>query len=114
MYPQGSLAKPGTVDSLIARINALRPDSTRQWGRMTPHQMLCHVADAFDAVMGDRPMKAVDNFMRRNVVKFIALHTPLPWPKGVPPGKEVDAEVGGTKPGDFEQDRQRAPTLFRR
>ena len=114
MYPQGSLAVPGTVDALEARLKQVRPDSPRGWGRMTPQQMLCHLADSFDVVTGDRPAKAVDTFVMRTVGKIVALRTPLPWPKGVPTGEAVDAEKGGTKPGDFERDRARTIALLRR
>lgn len=114
MYPQGSLAVPGTLESLIARLQAVRPDSPRQWGRMTPAQMLCHLSDAFLTVSGDRPVaKSAETFFSRTVIKYIAIHSPLPWPKGVPTMREVDAEKDGTKPGDFERDRQQAIELLR-
>jgi hypothetical protein len=107
MYPQGSLAVSGTLESLVARLQSVRPDSPRQWGRMTPSQMLCHLSDSFLTVSGDRPVaKSAETFFSRTVIKFIAIHSPLPWPKGVPTMREVDAEKDGTKPGDFERDRQ--------
>lgn len=114
MYPQGSLSNLGTLDTVIARLNAVRPDSPRQWGKMTPSQMLCHLSDALLVVMGDRPAGSAESALNRTVIKFIALHTPLPWLKDTPTGKEVDALRDGTKPDDFEQDRQRVIALLRR
>lgn len=114
MYPKGYLTDPGMVDTLVRRLESIRPDSRRLWGRMSPQQMLCHIADSFDVVTGDRPAKAVDTLVNRTLIKWIALHAPLPWPKGVPTGRAVDAEFDGTKPGDFEADRERAIRLLRR
>jgi len=114
MYPRASLANPGVLDSLLERTNTLTPASTRQWGRMTPHQAICHLSDSLLVVMGERPTDSRETLLSRTVIKFIALHSPLPWPKGVPTGKAVDAEADGTKPGDFEADRQRLLALLRR
>ena len=109
-----SLADAGAVDALVARLNALAPDSPRQWGRMTVRQMLCHISDSFEIVTGDRPVaKPVDNFLTRTVVKYIGLHTSLPWMKGAPTMQECDAEKGGTPASDFERDRARAIGLLR-
>jgi hypothetical protein len=34
--------------------------SQRQWGTMTPNEMLCHLADALRGPLGDRPMTEND------------------------------------------------------
>jgi len=44
-------------ESLVQRIQALEPDSARQWGKMSPAQMLCHCSRALETATGDRPMK---------------------------------------------------------
>lgn len=43
--------------ALLARLHAVRPDSPRQWGKMSPAQMLSHCAQALETGTGDRPMK---------------------------------------------------------
>lgn len=43
-------------ERLLSRIATLRPDSSREWGTMTPAQMLCHCARALETATGDRPM----------------------------------------------------------
>ena len=43
-----------------------------------------------------------------------ALHTSMPWPKGVPTRPEVDQEHGGTTPGDFARDHLAVAELLRR
>jgi hypothetical protein len=114
MYPRGSLSESGAVEALVARFGRLTPDTSRRWGRMTAHQMLCHLGDAFDAVMGDRPASTRETLLTRTVVKFVALRTPVPWPKGSPTLQELDPFVGGTQPADFERDRQRAVRALQR
>ena len=68
-----TLADPGAPDALIARIARLRPDSARQWGAMSAHATLCHLADPFRGVLGERPVSAVDIWFSRPIVKFIYL-----------------------------------------
>lgn len=109
-----SLADPGATASLVTRLNKLHPERPRAWGRMTPNEMLCHLADAFDAALGARTCAPADTWMLRNVIKYVALHTSLEWPQGRPTLPEVQQGVGGTPPADFEQDRARAIGLLRR
>lgn len=114
MRPYRSLRDPATVDELVQRLGRLSPASARQWGKMTPHQMLCHLSDSFEAVTGARPASRADTWFYRNVAKYIALHTSLPWPKGVATRPEVEQGVGGTPPVEFERDRARVVEWLRR
>ncbi|HJV21682.1 MAG TPA: hypothetical protein VJ570_03245 [Holophagaceae bacterium] len=101
-----TLADPATHARLVQRLQALRPDSPRRWGTLTAHEMLCHVADAADAVLDqEAPRPAVG---ARPLVKWIALRSGLPWPKGFRAPARIDQRKGGTPPGDFEADRLRA------
>jgi hypothetical protein len=72
---------------------------------MTPHEMLCHLADSFAAVTGGRHASSAETWISRNVLRWIALHTSLPWPQGVPTRPEVNPKLQGTKPVEFERDR---------
>ena len=81
---------------------------------MTSHEMVCHLSDSFLAVMGERQVTSKENLLSRTVVKWIALHTPVLWPHGVPTMPEVDQRIGGTKPVEFERDRQKVLDLLRR
>lgn len=76
--------------------------------------MLCHLSDSFLAVSGERPASAAETWFSRTVVKYVALHTSMPWPRGVPTRPEVDQDHGGTKPGDFARDQQTVGELLRR
>jgi uncharacterized protein DUF1569 len=109
-----SFHAPAHVDEVILRLGNVQADSARVWGTMTPHEMLCHLGDAFSAVLGDLPASSVDTWFSRSVVRWIALHTSLPWPKGVKTRPEVDPKQDGTKPVEFESDRTRTIRLLRR
>jgi hypothetical protein len=114
MRPYHSLQDPANVDELLARVARVGPASVRQWGTMTPHGMLCHLSDAFLVLLGEKRASRADTWVSRNVVKWIALHTSLPWPKGIRTRPEVDQNIGGTKPLEFEHDRARVADLIQR
>jgi CRP-like cAMP-binding protein len=75
MRPHRSLRDAANVDELMARLARLSPATPRQWGTMTPNEMLCHLADSFHSVLGDRPTSTVDTLLSRTVVKWIALRS---------------------------------------
>ena len=114
MRPHRSLDTSANVDELVRRIGRLEPATGRRWGTMTSHEMLCHLADSFSAVLGERPASSVENWMTRNVVKWIALHTTLPWPHGVPTRPEIDPKRTGTRPVEFERDRTKVVDFIHR
>jgi hypothetical protein len=109
-----SLADPGAEASLEARLAKLHDKRPRAWGKMTPHEMLCHLGDSFAGVLGERSISRVDTWWSRTVIKYAALHTNLAWPKGTPTMPEVDPTRGGTRPADFERDRERVIQVMRR
>ena len=47
-----TLEDPQLIREIKGRIDNLRADSPRQWGTMSAHQMLCHLADSKRGVMG--------------------------------------------------------------
>ena len=99
---------------ILERLSNLRPDSRRRWGRMTPHQMICHLSDSFKFTFGEKEISSICNPFTRTVVKWIALYAPMPWARGVKTRPEVDQEIGGTPPDDFEGDRRQLVTLIER
>lgn len=101
-----SITQPHVLARLIARLEALRPDTRRRWGTLTPGEMLCHLGDATNSVVIREPPAHPPS--RRPLRKWIALRSPLPWPRGVNTIPSVDPRVDGTRPGDFEADRRRA------
>jgi hypothetical protein len=108
-----SSASASELTRLRARLAALRHDSPRRWGTLTVDEMLCHVADSFRATLGERhasPLKTSP--VQAWLMKFVALRTPLPWPKGLPTRPEVDPHQAGTRPEEFEADRSAVDALL--
>jgi Protein of unknown function (DUF1569) len=109
-----TLANPNDVEALIRRLATIRTDSPRRWGRMTPHQMICHLADAMRMAFGERRTALRGDALARAVLKWAALRLPFPWPPGIRTSAEIDAERGGTQPSDFAADRAEVESLIRR
>jgi hypothetical protein len=109
-----SLEDPAVVDQLVTRLRKLHPERPRAWGKMTPHEMLCHLADSFQVGLDERQASPAETFLTRTLYKFIALRTSMAWPQGLETRPEVDPHAGGTKPEDFERDRARVIELLQR
>lgn len=86
------------------RVTRLTPQSQRRWGRMTAHQMVCHLSDGFRMASGERPPQPIHNLFTRTVGRWVALHSSLAWPQGVRTFPEAAQEIGGTKPVDWPTD----------
>jgi len=99
-----TLARHCDRAEILQRLRAVRPESARRWGRMSAHQMVCHLSDSFRVVTGQKPVSHSTGLLQRTIVKWSALYLPLPWPAGIPTRPEIDQELGGTKPVDFGQD----------
>jgi hypothetical protein len=54
-----SLFDPDVFQDTVSRIEALQPSAPRQWGRMTPSQMLEHSARALETASGKGPQKQI-------------------------------------------------------
>lgn len=109
-----TIANDLTLSALVERLHRLRPDTPRRWGTLTPGEMLCHLGDAHEGVLGRRSPRGPSRSRRpRPFLKWLALRTPIPWPKGVRTVPEVHPRIDGTRPGDFERDRERAIASLR-
>ena len=89
---------------ILRRIEALTPESERTWGRMTAHQMVCHLSDACRAALGERRVPVIGTLWERTAIRWLAIHTNLKWPQGVRTVPEADQEIGGTRPTEFARD----------
>jgi hypothetical protein len=109
-----SLAEPKVFDDIVSRLGKLHPQRPRAWGKMTPSEAICHLADAFRTALGEKQASSVETWLQRKVVKYIALRTSLEWPKNVKTRPENDQQIGGTRPVEFEADRAALVDLMRR
>lgn len=100
-----SLSDAACRQDLITRIQQLRPETPRLWGKMTAPQMICHLNDAFLGIIGEKAVSGPGGFSIWPVLKYVALYSPMKWPHGVPTMPEVDQlGGGGTPPVEFESD----------
>ena len=102
------------VDEILGRLQALSPSSKRQWGRMSVQQMVCHLSDGFLLYMGEISARPVPTLAPRKLLKWVALWVPIPWPHGFKTFPELDQELGGTPPAEFEKDVDRLLAVVQR
>jgi hypothetical protein len=89
---------------ILRRLGSISPTTQRLWGKMSAHNMVCHLSDGFRLYMGDRPAAQAPVRFPRPIVKWVALWAPLPWPHGFQTFPELDQEGGGTRPAEFASD----------
>jgi hypothetical protein len=99
-----TLAHQRDKSEILERLKGLRPDSVRHWGRLSAHQMVCHVGDGLRMATGQKPVTLDASFFKRTILKWVVLYVPLRWPHGIMTSPEIDQERGGTKPVEFATD----------
>ena len=102
-----TLANPHDRAEILVRLANVGPEATRRWGRMSAHQMICHLDDVFRMAMGEQPVHSVNSALGRTVIKWVALYAPLRWPGGrfqTSPELDQAAAMGATAPAAFAAD----------
>jgi hypothetical protein len=101
-------------NALMQRLRRVKPDSARRWGRMSAHQMICHLSDSFKAATGEKAVSSLNKPILGIIAKWFAVYVPIPWPHGLPTRPEMDQDQGGTKPVEFARDLAELETLVER
>ncbi len=84
-----NLFQPEVVDELIARIDALRPASPRQWGKMDVAQMMAHCSAALDMASGRlNPPRVFIGRLIGPLFKSVYINE-KPLPRNSPTAKEL-------------------------
>ena len=96
-----TLAQDDCRAEIMRRLRTVRPDSTRLWGEMSAHQMICHLADACRMALGQKPVSAATGPLQRTLLKWTALYFPIRWRAGIDTRPEIDQRCDGTTPADF-------------
>ena len=109
-----SLRNISDRDEILRRLESVQPSSQRRWGRMSAHNMICHLTDGFRLYMGERPAKPAPVPAPRLLLKWVALWAPIPWPHGFQTFPELDQQAGGTPPAEFTRDMQELRSLIER
>jgi hypothetical protein len=107
-----TLARARDRKELVQRLRTVTPGSAARWGRMSAHQMICHLADALRMASGEKAVSAASGPLQRTLVKWLALYAPVRWPAGIPTRPEVDQTIGGTRPLEFARDVAQVETLL--
>jgi len=106
-----SMFQPERVDEIHQRLRKLQPDSGRQWGKMTPAQMLAHCSAGMQMAAGEiRPRRALIGRLIGPAVKSVAFRDEEPMRRNSPTAKEllVEGEL------DFESEHVRLLGLIDR
>ena len=96
-----TLRNPQDREEILARLQRVRPGSSRRWGKMSAHQMICHLTDGFRLYMGLMNVAAPGFPYPSKLLKWVCLWVPIRWPKGFPTVRELDQQIGGTQPVEF-------------
>ncbi len=93
------------------RLQHLKPDSQRQWGKMSPAQMLAHCSAGLEMAAGEiRPSRALIGRIIGPAVKRIAFRDEEPFRRNSPTSKELRM----TGEVDFDAERKRLSGLIDR
>jgi hypothetical protein len=57
----------------------VRVTNERRWGKMTAHQMVCHLADSFRGVMGEKALSGTAGPLG-GLMRWGALYVPMNGP----------------------------------
>jgi hypothetical protein len=99
-----TLANRRDANEILERLRKLQPESLRRWGKMSAHQMVCHLVDAFRMMTGEKRVSHATGLPQRMLLKWAVLYLPVRWPPGILTRPEIDQEFGGTRPSDFAAD----------
>jgi hypothetical protein len=97
---------PSDNTALIARIQALKHNKLRQWGKMTAGQMVVHCTDQLRVSRGEKAVTStrIPNFIKP-LVKWLLISRMKAFKPGMRTLKELDSEAGMTALTTFEADR---------
>jgi hypothetical protein len=83
--PLKNLFDVSTVGEIKMRLQRLRPDSPRQWGKMTPAQAAAHCAASMEMALGDtRPPRMLIGRVLGGFIKPLALGDDKPMKRNSP------------------------------
>ena len=108
-----TLAHTADLADILRRLRTVRPEAAAKWGRMSAHQMVCHLADSMRVALNQKTTSTATGPLQRTLVKWIALYAPVPWPAGIQTLPETDQEAGGTRPLNFGSDMENLESLLR-
>ena len=109
-----TLGKVEDKREIEGRLGKLRPGAPRRWGKMTAPQMVCHLCDSFRGPMGEKALPRAEGPYPRTLIKWMALYVPVRWAHGLRTMPEIDQQIGGTPPAEFDSDMRELRRLLDR
>ena len=105
-----SIFEPATLQEINQRIDSLKPDAKRQWGKMDAAQMLAHCSNALEVTVGDKSPKStfMGKILGRLVKSVITNEKPFK------PNMPTDPSFIIPDSRNFEKEKQRLKTLLTR
>ena len=49
-----TLANPNDKNEILRRLQSIQPTTQRRWGKMSAHQMICHLSDGYRMYMNEK------------------------------------------------------------
>jgi Protein of unknown function (DUF1569) len=99
---------------ILYRLAKLSQLDQGKWGRMSVHQMVCHLADGYRVALGERSASPATGLLQRTLLKWIALWLPLKWIKGYPTRPEIEQGRSGSLPTAFGPDKESLIMILKR
>jgi hypothetical protein len=90
----GTLESVADCQSIETRLSALISSDRRRWGKMSAHEMICHLCDSYQLPLAERTASSATGFLQRTLVKWVALSLPVPWLKGISIRPETAGDRG--------------------
>jgi len=109
-----TLRNPRDREEILSRLQRVGPSTSRRWGKMSAHQMICHLSDGFRLYMGLMSVAAPGFPYPSKLLKWGCLWVPIRWPKGFNTVRELDQQIGGTQPVEFDSDVAELTSLLNR
>ncbi len=75
-------------EELAQRLDRLKPDAHRKWGKMSASQMVAHLVDAMKMTTGEIKTEDKKLPLRFTPIKQLIIYGP-PFPKGAPTAPEL-------------------------
>ena len=105
-----SIYELSTVQEFTKRINTLRPDSQRLWGKMNVAQMLAHCCIPLEIALGERPgKKSLMGMLIGRFAKSVVTNE-KPFKQGLPTNPDFIV----TEEKDFSVEKQRLINVLNR
>ena len=83
-----NLMERATAEAIIERLNKVQPDTTAQWGKMNPSQMMTHCQRPFEVFFGEKKLKHSLIGMLFGRMAKKQLFADKPWKKSLPTAPE--------------------------